>query len=47
MADGFREYLAEKPSEYDPLKLLGAVKKKVAEQVAYFMRIFGSEGKAA
>jgi ketose-bisphosphate aldolase len=46
MADGFREYLAEKPTEYDPLKLLGAVKKKVAAQVAEFMRIFGSEGKA-
>jgi ketose-bisphosphate aldolase len=46
MADGFREYLAEKPTEYDPLKLLGAVKKKVTAQVAEFMRIFGSEGKA-
>jgi ketose-bisphosphate aldolase len=46
MADGFREYLAEKPTEYDPLKLLGAVKKKVTAQVVEFMRIFGSEGKA-
>lgn len=46
MADGFREYLAEKPKEYDPLKLLGAVKKKVVNQVTEFMRTFGSEGKA-
>ena len=34
MADGFREYLTEKPTEYDPLKLLGAVKKKVVNQVS-------------
>lgn len=46
MADGFREYLTAKPTEYDPLKLLGAVKKKVVTQVAEFMRIFESEGKA-
>lgn len=46
LADGFREYLAEKPKEYDPLKLLGAVKKKVVNQVTEFMRAFGSEGKA-
>jgi ketose-bisphosphate aldolase len=47
LADAFREYLAAKPTEYDPLKLLGAVKKKVTEEVAHFMRVFGSEGKAA
>jgi fructose-bisphosphate aldolase class II len=47
LADEFREYLAEKPTEYDPLKLLGAVKKRVTEQVKQFMKIFGSEGKAA
>jgi len=46
MADGFREYLTAKPTEYDPLKLLGAVKKKVVGQVSEFMRIFGSEGRA-
>jgi fructose-bisphosphate aldolase class II len=46
MADGFREYLTAKPTEYDPLKLLGAVKKKVVNQVTDFMRIFGSEGRA-
>ncbi len=46
MADGFREYLTEKPTEYNPLKLLGAVKKKVVNQVIEFMRVFGSEGRA-
>ena len=46
LADAFREYLTEKPTEYDPLKLLGAVKKRVTGQVTHFMRIFGSEGKA-
>jgi fructose-bisphosphate aldolase class II len=46
-ADSFRNYLAEKPAEYDPLKLIGAVKKNLVAQVASFLRIFGSEGKAA
>jgi fructose-bisphosphate aldolase class II len=46
-ADSFRNYLAEKPTEYDPLKLIGAVKKNLVAQVASFLRIFGSEGKAA
>jgi len=46
-ADSFRNYLAEKPTEYDPLKLIGAVKKNVVAQVASFMRFFESEGKAA
>ncbi len=47
LADSFRKYLEEQPTEYDPLKLLGAVKKSLVAQVAYFMRVFGSEGKAA
>jgi fructose-bisphosphate aldolase class II len=46
-ADSFKDYLAEKPTEYDPLKLLGAVKKNLVGKVAEFMKIFGSEGKAA
>jgi len=46
-ADSFRNYLAEKPTEYDPLKLLGAVKKNVQAMAAGFMKIFLSEGKAA
>lgn len=45
-ADSFRQYLEAKPTEYDPLKLLGAVKKNLVERVACFMHIFGSEGKA-
>jgi fructose-bisphosphate aldolase class II len=46
-ADAFRDYLAEHPTEYDPLKLLGGVKKKVQAMATCFMRTFGSEGKAA
>jgi ketose-bisphosphate aldolase len=45
-ADGFRDYLREKPAEYDPLKLQAAVKKGLVEVVSNFMRVFGSEGKA-
>jgi fructose-bisphosphate aldolase class II len=46
-ADAFRNYLEQKPTEYDPLKLLGAVKKKCVEQVACFMQTFGSAGRAS
>ncbi len=46
-ADSFRNYLNEKPDEYDPLKLIAAVKKNLVDMAASFMRIFGSEGKAA
>jgi len=46
-ADAFRNYLNERPTEYDPPKLLGAVKTNVRAMVAGFMRVFGSEGKAA
>ena len=47
LADSYRTYLEEKPKEYDPLKLLGAAKKSLVAQVVYFMKVFGSEGKAA
>jgi len=47
LADSYRTYLEQKPTEYDPLKLLGAVKKNLVAQVVSFMRVFGSEGKAA
>jgi fructose-bisphosphate aldolase class II len=47
LADAYRNYLNEKPTEYDPLKLLGAVKKALVAQIITFMRFFGSEGKAA
>jgi fructose-bisphosphate aldolase class II len=45
-ADGFRNYLAERPTEYDPLKLLGSVKKNVQTMAAGFMHVFGSAGRA-
>jgi len=45
-ADAFKNYLTEKPTEYDPLKLLGAVKRDVMVRVKEFMKVFGSEGKA-
>ena len=47
MADSYREYLAKRPTEYDPLKLLGAVQKDVKAMAKEFMRIFGSVGRAA
>jgi ketose-bisphosphate aldolase len=47
LADSYRVYLEAKPTEYDPLKLLGAVKKNLVAQVSEFMRMFGSQGKAA
>lgn len=47
LADSYRNYLNERPTEYDPLKLLGAVKKNLVAQIVSFMKIFGSEGKAA
>lgn len=46
-ADSFRAYLNERPGEYDPLKLLGAVRKNVQALAAGFMRVFGSEGRVA
>ena len=45
-ADAFRTYLEEKPTEYDPLKLLSAVRQQVADVVKGLMHTFGSEGKA-
>lgn len=47
MADSYREYLAKRPTEYDPLKLLGAVQKDIKAMALDFFRIFGSEGRAA
>lgn len=45
-ADSFRTYLAERPTEYDPLKLLAAVKKNVQAMAGNYMRVFGSAGRA-
>jgi len=47
LADSLRQYLNERPSEYDPLKLLEAAKKAVQSMTVGFLRLFGSEGKAA
>jgi fructose-bisphosphate aldolase class II len=47
MADSYRTYLAERPTEYDPLKLLGAVQEDVKAMAVNFYRIFGSEGRAS
>lgn len=47
LADSYRSYLAERPNEYDPLKLFAAVKKELVATVTGFMKTFGSEGKAA
>ncbi|MEZ4518924.1 MAG: class II fructose-bisphosphate aldolase [Chloroflexota bacterium] len=45
-ADGFRTYLEEKPTEYNPLKLIGAVRSDVIDMAKSYFKIFGSEGKA-
>lgn len=45
-ADGFRNYLEKKPSEYDPLKLIGAVQNDVTAMAQHFFKLFGSEGQA-
>lgn len=42
----FRDYLNKHAKEYNPLKLLGAVREQVKDMAKDFMRIFGSEGKA-
>jgi len=45
-ADSLRRYLNLHPVEYDPLKLLAAVREEVTNMAAAYMRVFGSEGKA-
>ena len=45
-ADGFRTYLEKNPTQYDPLKLIGAVQNDVTEMAKGFFRTFGSEGQA-
>lgn len=45
-ADGFRTYLEAKPTEYNPLKLIGAVRTNVTEMAKGYFKVFGSEGKA-
>jgi fructose/tagatose bisphosphate aldolase len=45
-ADGFRTYLEERPTEYDPLKLIGAVRQGVIDLARPFFELFGSAGQA-
>ncbi len=45
-ADGFRTYLEAKPTEYNPLKLIGAVRDDVIAMAQHYFKLFGSEGKA-
>ena len=45
-ADGFRTYLDAHPTEYDPLKLIGAVRSDVMQMAQHYFKLFGSEGKA-
>jgi fructose-bisphosphate aldolase class II len=44
-ADGFRTYLEAKPKEYNPLKLIAAVRDDVIAMAQHYFRLFGSEGK--
>jgi fructose-bisphosphate aldolase class II len=43
-ADGFANYLQKNPTQYDPLKLIGAVQHDVTEMAKGYFRLFGSEG---
>ena len=45
-ADGFSTYLAKNPTQYDPLKLIGAVQNDVTEMAKGFFKTFGSAGQA-
>ena len=45
-ADGFKHYLEKNPTQYDPLKLIGAVQKDVVTLAQHYFRLFGSEGQA-
>ena len=45
-ADGFRTYLEARPTEYNPLKLIGAVRSDVMKLAQHYFQLFGSQGKA-
>jgi len=45
-ADGFRTYLEAKPTEYNPMKLIKAVRGDVIKMAQAYFKIFGSEGRA-
>jgi len=44
-ADRFRTYLEERPTEFNPLKLIGAVHSEVMKLTQHYCKLFGSEGK--
>ena len=45
-ADGFANYLQKNPTQYDPLKLIGAVLNDVTAMAQEYLKLFGSEGQA-
>jgi ketose-bisphosphate aldolase len=45
-ADGFGNYLQKNPTQYDPLKLIGAVQNDVTAMAQDYFKLFGSEGQA-
>jgi len=45
-ADGFKNYIDKNPTQYDPLKLIGAVQKDVTAMAQDYFKLFGSEGQA-
>jgi ketose-bisphosphate aldolase len=45
-ADGFKHYLEKNPTQYDPLKLIGAVQNDVTTLAQHYFKLFGSEGQA-
>ena len=45
-ADGFYNYIGKNPTQYDPLKLIGAVQNDVTEMAKGFFKTFGSAGQA-
>jgi fructose-bisphosphate aldolase class II len=45
-ADGFKNYIDKNPTQYDPLKLIGAVQKDVTSMAQEYFKLFGSEGQA-
>ncbi|MDJ0706889.1 MAG: class II fructose-bisphosphate aldolase [Leptolyngbyaceae cyanobacterium MO_188.B28] len=45
-ADGFRTYLEARPTEYNPLKLIGAVRSDVMKLAQHYFKLFGSQGRA-
>ncbi len=45
-AEGFKSYLEKHPTQYDPLKLIGAVQNDVTTMAQQFFKLFKSEGQA-